>query len=151
MIYLHNYYKKYNILKIIRNGIKREGIQFSTAEQANNFVDTNNVDKREYNIFIPARIVTVTGLVKDIGTQITDEDIILMRKGVNPNVDSSISSPSSSQYSTTVVQVPNFESDKDETGNIVNDKTLRKTTVYDESYLGDWSMGSEGDTHSPET
>ncbi|KAL3281747.1 hypothetical protein HHI36_004951 [Cryptolaemus montrouzieri] len=64
--------------------------------------------------------------------------------------DSSISSPSPSQYSTTVVQVHNFESDKDKTGNIINDNTLRKTTVYDESYLGDLSMGSEGGTHSPE-
>ncbi|KAL3287165.1 hypothetical protein HHI36_001644 [Cryptolaemus montrouzieri] len=86
MIYLDNYYKKYNKLKINRKGMKRVGIQFSTAEQANNFIDTNNFDKKEYNIFIPARMVTVMGLVKDIATQITDEDIIRMGKGINPNV-----------------------------------------------------------------
>ncbi|KAL3280510.1 hypothetical protein HHI36_024326 [Cryptolaemus montrouzieri] len=84
IIYTNNYNNLY-IVSINRKGLKRVGIQFSTANQANDFIEKNHFNKTEYEVYIPARMVTVMGIVRDVGTQITEDDIVNYGRGINPN------------------------------------------------------------------
>ncbi|KAL3286875.1 hypothetical protein HHI36_001363 [Cryptolaemus montrouzieri] len=83
IIYTNNH-NNLDIVSINRKGLKRVGIQFSTANQANDFIEKNQFDKTEYEVYIPARMVTVMGIARDVGSQITDDDIVNYGRGINP-------------------------------------------------------------------
>ncbi|XP_060526289.1 uncharacterized protein LOC132701954 [Cylas formicarius] len=63
------------ITKINRKGANKIGIEFRTSEYANQFLSNESFSSaRGYNRYIPKRLVTCRGLIKDVGDQITEED-----------------------------------------------------------------------------
>ncbi|KAL3277786.1 hypothetical protein HHI36_013128 [Cryptolaemus montrouzieri] len=83
IIYNKNNYKNLDITRIDRKGRNRIGITFRYGNDANKFLENNDFDKNKYNIYIPARMISVMGIVRDIGQDITEEDIIEHGKGWN--------------------------------------------------------------------
>ncbi|KAL3287163.1 hypothetical protein HHI36_001642 [Cryptolaemus montrouzieri] len=77
-------YSNLNIVNITRKGLKRVGVQFSSGLQANKFIEDNHFDKKYFDVHAPARYVTIAGIVRDIGIDITEEEIIEIGKGMNP-------------------------------------------------------------------
>lgn len=86
IIYNNSNYSDFNILNINRKGLRRVGVRFASADQANNFVKYNDFNPTVFEVYIPGRFVTVMGIVRDVGQDISDEEIISMGKGVNPGV-----------------------------------------------------------------
>lgn len=84
---LHQTYYNNNldIKNICRKGLKRTGVYFATGEQANWFVNNHTLPADNYELYIPARMVTSMGIVRDIGSDITDEDIIQYGVGMSPS------------------------------------------------------------------
>lgn len=78
-------YQNINIKTISRKGLKKVGIEFNSPLDANSFLDTNLFNKDDYRIFIPARMVTISGIVRDIGVDISESDILTFGKGLNPS------------------------------------------------------------------
>lgn len=64
------------INKISRKGKKRVGVDFSTGDEANSFVGRNNFDSDEYDVYIPANMVSIMGVVTDVDFDITEDDIL---------------------------------------------------------------------------
>lgn len=63
------------INNIVRKGANKIGVEFRTSEFANQFLDNDNFGTKEgYNKYIPQRLVTCRGTIKDIGDQITEDD-----------------------------------------------------------------------------
>ncbi|KAL3273239.1 hypothetical protein HHI36_014693 [Cryptolaemus montrouzieri] len=76
IIYNKNNYKNLDITRIDRKGRNRIGITFRYGNDANKFLENNDFDKNKYNIYIPATMISVMGIVRDIGQDITEEDTI---------------------------------------------------------------------------
>ncbi|KAL3274898.1 hypothetical protein HHI36_019680, partial [Cryptolaemus montrouzieri] len=66
----------YEILNIVRHGLKRVGVQFETADKANECVKRNPFNSGDYKVCIPVRMVTTMGLTKDIGLDITGREVV---------------------------------------------------------------------------
>lgn len=83
---LHQTYYRANteIKNICRKGRKRVGVSFTSYDQANWFVEKHTFPKDKYNIYIPARMVACMGIVRDIGSEIAEVDLILCGRGQIP-------------------------------------------------------------------
>lgn len=85
LLHQTQYSNNLDIKNICRKGLKRTGVYVSTAEQANWFVDNHSLSSDSYNVYIPARMVTSMGIVRDIGSDITEDDILQYGAGMSPN------------------------------------------------------------------
>lgn len=65
-----------NISKIIKKGFNRVGVSFSNYSAANNLLYNEKLTDEGYKAFIPQRLLTCKGIIKDIGQSIVEEDII---------------------------------------------------------------------------
>ncbi|KAL3282398.1 hypothetical protein HHI36_005583, partial [Cryptolaemus montrouzieri] len=65
----------YKILNVARHGLKRVGVQFETADKSKEFVERNPFNSGDYKVFITARMVTTMGIARDIGLNITEEEV----------------------------------------------------------------------------
>ncbi|XP_060523210.1 uncharacterized protein LOC132700107 [Cylas formicarius] len=67
--------KVQGILKISRKGANKIGLEFNTSESANKFLSNETYSTAGgYNKYIPQRLVTCRGLVRDIGDLIDEDD-----------------------------------------------------------------------------
>ncbi|KAL3286730.1 hypothetical protein HHI36_001224, partial [Cryptolaemus montrouzieri] len=76
-------YRDIKIVNINRKGFKRVGIQVGTKEQAFQLVRNNDFDPEKFDVYIPAKMVFIIRIVRDIGTAINENDIILNDISVN--------------------------------------------------------------------
>lgn len=66
------------IKNIAKRGKKRISIEFDLPDRANNFVTENPFSgDPAIDVFIPSRMVTSKGIIKNVGSEITKEDIEL--------------------------------------------------------------------------
>ncbi|KAL3271896.1 hypothetical protein HHI36_022366 [Cryptolaemus montrouzieri] len=68
--------------KYCSSWFEKIGVQFETAEEATEFVERNPFSFGEQKVSISARIVTTMEIARDIGFDITEEEVVGFRKGL---------------------------------------------------------------------
>lgn len=63
------------IKKINRRGRNRLAIELNSAKSANEFL-VNETMNQEYNLFIPQRLLTCRGIIRRVGNDISEQDIL---------------------------------------------------------------------------
>lgn len=85
LLYSRPNYSDFKISKICRKGLKRVGVYFDCPDNANNFVKNNNLDNIKYFVYIPSRMISTMGVVRDIGLDIAEDDLIEYGRGYQPD------------------------------------------------------------------
>jgi len=63
------------VVNVSRKGKNRVGIEFTNATKANDFIKNQPFGNENWKAFIPQRLVSITGIIRDVGDKITEEDI----------------------------------------------------------------------------
>ncbi|KAL3280208.1 hypothetical protein HHI36_017708 [Cryptolaemus montrouzieri] len=85
MLYINSNCNQLDIINIYRLGLKKIGVQFKYPKNANDFLLNNTLDKSNFNVFIAPRLVTSMGIVRDVGIDIPDHEIVEKGKGLYPD------------------------------------------------------------------
>lgn len=68
------------IKEIQRKGANRISVEFTTSEHANDFLKNETFEAKGYVAFIPQRLLTSRGIIRNIGMSVTMEDIVFQSK-----------------------------------------------------------------------
>lgn len=74
------------IKNIEKKGKNRVAITFKTPTEANNFKNNESIAKLGYKTFIPATLISCKGVVKGVGVNITEEEVIKKSNEESENV-----------------------------------------------------------------
>ncbi|KAK9877889.1 hypothetical protein WA026_020115 [Henosepilachna vigintioctopunctata] len=64
------------IKNISKKGKKRIAIEFTSAKAANQFISQDGLGDPNHEIYIPSRLIASRGVIKDVGNDISEEDVL---------------------------------------------------------------------------
>lgn len=64
------------ITNITKKGFNKVGVEFNTYQQANNLLINDKLQQKSLIAYIPQRLLSTKGIIRDVGQLILEEDIV---------------------------------------------------------------------------